>query len=283
MNVLVSGSSGLVGSALVAALNADGHRVKRLVRAAVRDAEDEVGWDPAGGVLDPAGLEGLDAVVHLAGENIASGRWTTAKKARIRDSRVKGTELLCQTLARLDRPPKTLVSTSAVGYYGDRGDEVLTEDSPPGHGFLAEVCEAWEAATEPAAAKGIRVVRLRIGVVLSPRGGALAKMLPAFKMGLGGRIGNGRQYMSWITLDDLVGVIRFALTNNELSGPVNAVSPNPVTNLEFTKTLGRVLHRPTVLPLPAEIPGSSSVPDCRTFPSAATSHFNSTWSSETKS
>ena len=251
MNILVSGSSGLVGSALVAALTPGRHRLKRLIRSPVRDAESEVHWDPAGGVLAPTALEGLDAVVNLAGENIASGRWTAEKKARIRDSRVNGTELLCRTLARLDRPPATLISASAVGYYGDRGDELLTEESPPGSGFLSDVCQEWEAATAPPAEKGIRVVLLRIGVVLTPRGGALAKMLPAFRMGLGGRIGNGRQYLSWITLDDLLGVIQYALNNEEISGPLNAVAPAPVTNHEFTKTLGRVLSRPTIFPLPA--------------------------------
>jgi hypothetical protein len=250
MNVLVTGSGGLVGSALVPALGRAGHRVRKLVRR-VPGGGDEARWDPAGGTIDRAGLDGLDAVVHLAGESIAAGRWTASRKARIRDSRVEGTRLLCEALAGLDKPPAALISASAVGYYGDRGNEVLVEDSPPGAGFLPNLCCAWEAATQPAAERGIRVVLLRIGVVLSPKGGALARMLPAFKLGLGGRIGHGRQYLSWITLDDLVGVIRRVLADGNLSGPVNAVSPNPATNLEFTRALGRALSRPTIFPMPA--------------------------------
>jgi uncharacterized protein (TIGR01777 family) len=251
MHVLVTGSTGLVGSALLPALTHSGHRVTRLVRSQPRSGEAAVRWDPAAGTVDVAGLVGLDAVVHLAGENIASARWTPEQKAKIRDSRVKGTQLLCQSLAQLAQPPKVLVCASAIGYYGDRGAEVLREDSAPGSGFLAEVCRAWEAATEPAAQKGIRVVRLRIGLVLSATGGALKKMLPPFRMGLGGKIGSGQQYMSWIDLDDLVGAILHALTTEPLAGPVNGVAPNPVTNLEFTKTLGRVLGRPTLFPMPA--------------------------------
>ncbi|MBI3328961.1 MAG: TIGR01777 family protein, partial [Nitrospinae bacterium] len=241
MNVVVTGSSGLIGSALVSFLVSGGHRVTRLVRSRARPGDAEVQWDPAAGTLETAGLEGLDAVVHLAGENIAAGRWTAERKARIRDSRVKGTQFLCDTLTRLAQPPKALVCASAIGYYADRGEEILREESPPGLGFLAEVCRAWEAAAAPAAQKGVRVVHLRIGVVLSPAGGALAKMLTPFKMGLGGRVGSGRQYMSWIALDDLVGVIHHALTTDTLQGPVNAVAPRPVTNLEFTTTVGGVL------------------------------------------
>jgi uncharacterized protein (TIGR01777 family) len=192
----------------------------------------------------------MEAVVHLAGENIASGRWTAARKARIRSSRVMGTRTLCETLARLSQPPKVLVSASAIGYYGDRGAEPLWENSAFGTGFLAEVCRAWEEATQPAVQKGIRVVLLRIGIVLSPAGGALAKMLIPFQLGLGGVIGSGNQYMSWIALDDVAGVIAHALVTDTLQGPVNAVAPYPVTNREFTKTLGRVLRRPTVFPLP---------------------------------
>jgi hypothetical protein len=250
MNILVTGSTGLVGSALVSSLTASGHKVIRLTRS--RPAgQDQVQWNPESGSIDTAGLEGLDGVVHLAGESIASGRWTAEKKARIRDSRVKGTRFLCATLAGLAQPPKVLVAASAIGYYGDRGDEILREESPPGSNFLAGVGREWEAATEPAAQKGIRGVNLRIGVVLSTAGGALARMLFPFQMGLGGEIGSGKQYMSWIAIDDLVSIIVHALTTDSLRGPVNAVSPHPVTNREFTKTLGRVLGRPTVFPMPA--------------------------------
>ena len=243
MQVLVSGSSGLVGSALVAALEGAGYSVVRLVRRT--PTANEIRLDPA---KDPP--EGFDAVVHLAGESIA-GRWTAAKKAAIRDSRVQGTGTLAAALARTRRSPKVMVCASAIGIYGDRGDEVLREESAPGSDFLAEVSQQWEAATEPAARAGIRVVSLRFGVVLSPRGGALARMLPPFRMGAGGRIGSGSQWMSWITLDDVVGLIQHALATESLRGPVNTVSPNPVTNAQFTRTLGQVLHRPAVFPLPA--------------------------------
>ena len=189
--------------------------------------------------------------MHLAGENIAVRRWTPAQKARIRDSRVQGTRLLAQSLARLQQPPTVMVCASAIGFYGDRGEELLTEGSAPGSGFLTDTCRAWEAAAQPASEKDIRVVNLRLGVVLSPGGGALAKMLLPFRLGVGGKIGSGRQYMSWIEIDDVVGVIHYALTTDELRGPVNAVAPNPVTNREFTKTLGRVLSRPTIFPMPA--------------------------------
>lgn len=249
MRVAVTGSSGLVGSALVPFLTAGKHQVTRLVRSKPA-ASGSAHWDPAAGRVEAAALEGLDAVVHLAGENV-TGRWTAAKKARIRDSRVQGTRLLAETLACLQQPPKVMVCASAIGYYGNRGDELLREESPPGSGFLADTCREWEAASQAAEQKGIRVVRLRIGLVLSPAGGALARMLPPFKLGLGGRIGAGQQYMSWISLDDLVGVIHHALATESLRGAVNAVAPRPVTNLEFTKTLGRVLGRPTVFPLPA--------------------------------
>ena len=251
MKVLVTGSTGLVGSALVSCLVGGGHNVTRMVRTKKIRGKDEVGWDPAAGAIDSAGLEGLDAVVHLAGESISSGRWSTEKKAKIRDSRVSGTRLLAETLSRLAKPPKVFVSASAIGYYGDRGAETLVEDSGPGTGFLAEVCRAWEAAAEPAARSGIRVVHPRIGVVLSRNGGALKMMLLPFKMGIGGKIGSGEQYMSWITLDELIGVIRHLLIADTLAGAVNAVAPRPVTNLEFTKSLGRVLSRPTVMPMPA--------------------------------
>jgi uncharacterized protein len=250
MKILVTGASGLIGTALVSSLTSSGHEVTRLVRRQLEPGEQAAHWDPVAGSIDASALEGLDAVVHLAGENIAE-RWTAAKKARIRDSRVKGTQLLCETLTRLSSPPKVLVSASAIGYYGDRGEETLTDDSPPGQGFLPEVCRAWEAATEPARQHGLRVVQLRLGVVLSAAGGALAKMLPPFRLGLGGVLGSGQQYMSWIALDDVVGVIQHALVTEALQGPTNAVAPRAVTNQEFTKTLGKVLGRPTAIPLPA--------------------------------
>ncbi len=250
LNVLISGSTGLVGSALVPFLTTGGHRVTRLVRTP-RPGEVSVQWDPASGVLDVGALGEVDTVVHLAGENIASGRWTEATKARIMESRRQGTRLLAESLARLEPRPRVLVSASAIGFYGDRGAELLQEDSAAGTGFLAEVCREWEAATAPAAQSGIRVVNLRIGVVLTAAGGALAKLLPPFRLGAGGRVGDGEQYMSWIALDDLLGVILHAIRTEGLRGPVNAAAPTPVTNQEFTKTLGRVLGRPTILPIPA--------------------------------
>lgn len=253
MKILVSGSTGFVGSALVPFLSSGGHEVVRLMRpqSGKGPAGAVVEWDPAAERLEPAALEGMDAVVHLAGENIAAARWTADRKAQIRQSRVRGTRLLASALAQLRRPPRTLVCASAVGYYGNRGDERLTEDSPPGKDFLAEVCQEWEVAAKPAQDKGIRVVYLRIGMVLSPAGGALAKMLTPFRMGVGGIIGSGRQFMSWVALDDLLGIVQHVLRQETLSGPVNAVAPNPVTNREFTKTLGKVLGRPTLFPMPA--------------------------------
>ena len=251
LHVVISGSTGLVGAALVPFLTTGGHRVTRLVRSPPQHPADEVRWDPAGGSIDAARLEGVDAVVHLAGENIAAGRWTDAAKARIKESRIRGTRLLCESLARLRQPPQVLVCASAIGYYGDRGAAVVDEDSEPGRGFLADVCRAWEAATAPASAAGIRVVQLRLGVVLTAAGGALAKLLLPFQLGAGGRLGSGEQYMSWIALDDLIGAILHSMRTETLQGAVNAVAPQPVTNLEFTKTLGRVLSRPTLFPVPA--------------------------------
>lgn len=249
LHVAVTGSHGLVGSSLVALLEGGGHRVTRLVRG--QAAEGEIAWDPLAGQLDPGALAGVDAVVHLAGENIASGRWTAERKQRILESRVAGTQTISRAMAAAEPRPRVLVSASAIGYYGDRGDELLDETSPPGDGFLADVVQQWEAATGPAAEAGIRVVPLRFGMILSPRGGALAKMLTPFRLGAGGVVGSGRQYWSWITLDDATGAILHALMHDELSGPTNAVSPNPVTNREFTRLLGRVLRRPTVFPMPA--------------------------------
>jgi uncharacterized protein (TIGR01777 family) len=253
MNVLVSGSTGLVGSAVVNALTAEGHRVTRLVRTEVSPGTAAIAWDPAAKRLPAPALEGLDAVVHLAGENIAKGRWSAAKKAAIRNSRVQGTRVLCEALSQLVDPPNVLVSASAIGYYGSRGDRVMREDSHPGTDFLAEVCQDWEAATKPAAAGGIRVVHLRTGVVLAREGGALHKMLTPFKLGGGGVLGPGTQYVSWVALDDVTGIVTHALTNESLKGPVNAVAPNPVTNYEFTKTLGRVLKRPTKAWMPTPV------------------------------
>ena len=251
MKVLVSGSTGFIGSALLRDLAGEGHVVTRLVRRSPGEKGDGVPWNPSAATVDPGGLEGHDAVVHLAGENLADSSWSPEKKARIRTSRVEGTRMLCGSLARLKHPPGVLVCASAVGYYGDRGREILREDSPPGKGFLADVCREWEEAALGGARQGIRVVVLRIGMVLGPEGGALAKMLPAFRAGAGGRIGSGKQYVSWITLRDLVGVIRYAMSSGSMEGPVNAVTPHPVTNREFAAILGRVLGRPTFLSLPA--------------------------------
>lgn len=251
MIVAVTGSSGLVGTALVESLEKCDHLVRRLVRRAVRDDDHEIHWDPAVGEIDANELNGVDAVVHLAGEGLADHRWSDAFKAKIRDSRLQGTRLLCETLAGLSSKPDVLCSASAVGYYGDRGAEWMDETSPPGDGFLAEVCRDWEAATAPARDAGIRVVNLRLGVVLSREGGALAKMLMPFKLGLGGVLGSGRQYLSWIARDDLVAAIQYALEDKGMAGPVNAVAPEPATNREFTKALGRMLGRPTVMAMPA--------------------------------
>jgi len=248
MRILISAASGLIGSAVSAALQADGHAVVRLVRRPP-DA-GEVRWDPATGLLDPTAVEGSDAVVHLSGEGIL-GRWTAAKKAAIRESRVDSTALLAGVLAGLRRPPATLVVASAVGYYGDRGDEWLTEESAPGRDWLAQVTREWEAAAEPAVRRGIRVVHLRTGLVVTPKGGALASMLLPFQLGLGGPVASGRQYWSWIAIDDAVGAVRHLLAAPHVRGPVNLTAPAPVTSRQFARTLGRVLRRPAVLPVPA--------------------------------
>ena len=252
--VAVTGSSGMVGSALCAAMRQRDWSPLRIVRRDAADAAlaaDEVAWNPAAKKLDAARLNGVDAVVHLAGENIAGGRWTAALKQRIRDSRVVGTRFLAESLAQLAQPPRVLVSASAIGYYGNRQDALLAEEHGPGRGFLSDVCVEWENATAPAKARGIRVVNLRIGIVLSAKGGALKKMLLPFRLGAGGRVGSGGQFWSWISLPDLVGVILHTIDTDNLAGPVNAVSPEAVTNREFTRTLGSVLHRPTIFPMPA--------------------------------
>jgi uncharacterized protein (TIGR01777 family) len=250
MNIVVSGSTGVIGSALTQALNRRDHEVVPLVRRRVSPGEKAVAWDPERGSIDRAGLAGADAVIHLAGENVF-GRWSPAKKQRISDSRVKGTCLLSDALAGLQRPPATLLAASAIGYYGDRGDEPVTEESGPGEDFLAHVARDWEAATAAATRAGIRVVNMRNGVVLTTTGGALAKMLPAFRLGLGGPVGSGNQYLSWIALDDIINAILHLLNNQNLVGPVNMTAPSPVTNRDFAKTLGKVLGRPAVVTVPA--------------------------------
>lgn len=250
MKVLVTGASGLVGSKLVPKLTSDGHEVSRLTRSDPKGAHD-ITWNPAARELPKAPLEGLDAVIHLAGENIAGGRWTPKMKERLRSSRIDATRFLCETLSQLQRPPKSLICASAIGYYGNRGSEILTESAGPGAGFLADLCRDWEAACEPARQSGLRVANLRIGMILSTEGGGLAKMLTPFKLGVGGVIGSGRQYWSWISLDDVVGIIAHTLNNSPLTGPFNTTAPTPVTNAEFTRTLAAVLHRPAVFPMPA--------------------------------
>ncbi len=247
--IAITGSSGFVGSALVQALRTAGCEVRRLVRTAANDP-DAVRWDPTTGAIDVERLGAIDAVVHLAGENVAAGRWTAARKRAIQGSRGPVTAALSRTLAAMPHRPGVLVSASAVGIYGDRGDELLDEASAPGQGFLADVAQEWERATAPAEAAGIRVVNLRIGMVLDPAGGALPRLLLPFRLGLGGKLAGGRHWMSWITRHDLVRVIRFALANTNLRGPVVATSPHPVTNRDFTRALGRVLRRPTRLPVP---------------------------------
>jgi hypothetical protein len=250
MNILLTGASGFIGSALVPFLEAGGHRVIRLSRAATPVAGPHAFWNPAAGRIDLADAGALDAVVHLAGEPVAQ-RWTAAAKARIRASRVQGTRLLSEALARLPTPPRVLVAASAIGFYGDRGSQPLDEGSPAGEGFLAGVCREWEAATEPTSARGVRVVQLRLGLVLAREGGALAALLPVFRLGLGGSLGSGGQYWSWIALEDVLSAVERALTHDDLSGPVNAVAPQAVTNREFTRALAGVLGRPAVCRVPA--------------------------------
>jgi uncharacterized protein len=249
MNTLVTGASGFIGGVLASRLTKNGHRVVTLRRASADNASGPT-WNPAVGQIHLEAAGPLDAVVHLAGENIAQ-RWTPAAKARIRASRVDATRLLCEALVTLPQSPRVLVCASATGFYGDRGDEVLDEQSKPGTGFLPEVCRAWEAAADPARLRGIRVVHLRLGIVLARHGGALAKMLPVFRLGLGGRLGDGRQYWSWITLEDLLRLAEWTLHNDSVSGAVNALSPGAVTNADFTRALARAMRRPAFLPVPA--------------------------------
>jgi hypothetical protein len=249
MKVLITGSSGMIGAALAESLVANGHEVIRLRRQKLTD--DSPMWDPENGVIDLADVRDINAVVHLAGENVAKGRWNSQKKGRILHSRVMGTKLLADYFSAADYKPDIFVSASAIGVYGNRGDELVDETSEPGSGFMADVCKQWEAATASASDAGIRVAHARIGVVLSTRGGALKTMLLPFKLGLGGVFGTGKQFMSWVSLDDVVGMIQFLIAHNSLQGPVNLVAPNAVSNREFTKTLGRALHRPTIFSLPA--------------------------------
>lgn len=250
MKIAVTGASGLIGSALVPALRADGHEVVRLVRR-TPSAPDEVRWDPTAGTVDRAGLEGVQAGIHLAGAGVGEHRWTESYKRVIRESRVDGTRTFAAALASLDPLPAVLLSGSAIGYYGDTGDTAVDESAPAGSDFLARVCVDWEASTAAAEAAGIRVVHLRTGLVMSPKGGAMQRMLPLFRLGVGGKLGSGRQYWSWIALADEVGAIRHLLTAEQTSGPVNLTAPTPVTNAEFTRALAQVVHRPAVLPVPA--------------------------------
>lgn len=251
MRVGITGSSGLIGSALIPAASTAGHQTVRLVRR--QPADGEIGWDPAAGVLDPAALAEVDAVVHLAGVGIGDHRWTDSYRRQVLSSRVTGTRTISAALAAAvdrDGRTRTLLSASAIGFYGDTGDRAVDESSPAGSGFLAEVCQQWESSTAPAQRAGLRVVRLRTGLVLAPSGGLLGRIVPLFKAGLGGRLGSGQQYWSWVSLVDEVAAILFLLSNRELSGPVNLTGPAPVTNSEFTAALGRVVSRPTLLPVP---------------------------------
>lgn len=252
MRVGIAGASGLIGKPLVASLESRGIEVSRLVRSAPK-SDREIEWHPDRGMIDAAALEGIDALLNFAGDGIADGRWTKEKKRRIHDSRINGTKLLSETIANLSAKPKTFINACAIGFYGDRGAELIDEDSAPGAGFLAGVCREWEQATSAAEQAGIRVVRLRLGVVLTRDGGIVGSMLRPFKMGLGGKLGSGKQYISWITIEDTIAAINFILNHDNLSGPINLVAPQPATNTEFTKALGHALSRPTFMAMPAFI------------------------------
>ena len=249
MKILIAGASGLVGAALIPSLTIDGHEATHLVRSSPK--ANEIEWHPNHGQIDAGRLEDFDAIINLAGENIAEGRWTDEKKRKILASRVDGTHLLSEAIAKLATKPRAFLCASATGFYGDRDDEILDETSDSGGGFLASVCREWESATEPAAKAGGRVVNLRFGPILAREGGMLGKMLTPFKMGMGGKVGSGKQFISWVAIDDVVGAIKLALADKSIHGPLNVVSPNPVTNEEFTKTLGHALNRPTALAIPA--------------------------------
>jgi uncharacterized protein (TIGR01777 family) len=257
MRILVSGSTGFLGTSLIQVLERDGHTIARLVRPETLQRRpagasgQTVAWDPVGGAFDAASAEGADALVHLAGASIAGGRWNASRKKLLRTSRIAATRHLIGALARLQRPPRVIVAASAIGYYGSRGEETLTESSAPGDDFLAGLCREWEAETAQGAEFGARVVSLRFGIILAAHGGALPRMLTPFKLGVGGRLGTGRQWMSWVTLEEVLNVIQFTLAGAELAGPVNVVAPNPVRNSEFTKILAKTLHRPALFPAPA--------------------------------
>jgi uncharacterized protein (TIGR01777 family) len=251
MKILISGSSGLIGGAAATALKSDGHNVVHLIRPGKAANPGDVQWDPMHATVDVAGLEGVDVVIHLSGAGIADGRWTEERKQLLRSSRIDTTRVLVDSLSRLKQKPQVLIVASAIGYYGSRGDEILTESSTNGTDFLALVCRDWEAEASRAAATGVRTILLRTGIVLSGKGGALPKMLTPFKLGVGGRLGSGQQWMSWIAIEDVVGIIRYAIANEQVSGPVNVVAPNPVRNEEFTRLLAGMLHRPAIFPAPA--------------------------------
>ena len=251
MKILISGGSGLVGSAATAALRADGHTVAHLVRSGGAVKEGDVGWDPMRATVELAGIEGTDVVIHLSGAGIGDGRWTSARKQVLRSSRIDTTRVLVDSLSKLKQKPRALLVASAIGYYGDAGDEILTESSANGTDFLALLCRDWEAEARRAAPMGIRTATLRFGIILSGKGGAIPRMLTPFKLGLGGRLGSGKQWMSWIAIEDAIGIIRFAIANEQVNGPVNVVAPNPVRNEEFTRLLAGMLHRPAIFPAPA--------------------------------
>ena len=253
MRILISGSTGFLGTSLIERLERDGHEIGRLVRpeTGIRSSGHTVAWDPVAGQFDSAGAEGADALVHLAGASIAGGRWNASRKSLLRTSRIYATRHLMNALSKLQSPPRVIVASSAVGYYGNRGDETLTEASAPGNDFLAGLCREWEAETARGTEFGARVVSLRFGIILAAHGGALPRMAMPFKLGAGGKLGSGRQWMSWLTLQEAVSIVEFALANVSLTGPVNAVTPNPVQNVEFTRVLAKTLHRPALFPAPA--------------------------------